>query len=73
MTAPLPANVDIVRVRGRWFAQNGGGAKRANGDPLTVTFDPQRPNLTDAAEFSYIETDSVVVTPDEDTAYFLPT
>jgi len=70
MTAPLPANVDIVRVRGKWFAQTGGGAKRSNGDPLTVTFVPQLSNLVDASEFSYIETDSVVVTPDEDTAYF---
>jgi len=70
MTAPLPANVDIVRVQGKWFAMAGGGAKRANGAPLTVTFAPQLSNLVDASEFSYIETASVVVTPDEDTAYF---
>ena len=64
MTAPLPDNVDIVRVRGYWFDQDGGGSGR------TITFAPLVGNLTDAAAFSYIKTETVVVTPDPDTAYF---
>lgn len=64
MTAPLPDNVDIVRVRGYWFDQDGGGNQQ------TVTFEPLISNITDAAAFSYIKTETVTVTPDSDTAYF---
>lgn len=64
MTSPLPDNVDIVRVRGYWFDQDGGGSGK------TITFVPAVSNLTDAAAFSYIKTEAVTVTPNASTAYF---
>lgn len=64
MTSPLPGNVDIVRVRGYWFDQDGGGNSQ------TITFEPLVSNITDAAAFSYIKTETVVVTPNPVTAYF---
>jgi len=70
VSSPLPGNVDIVRVRGYWFDQDGGGAHDNNNVPLTVTFAPFVSNLTDAAAFSYIKTDTIVVTPNPTTAYF---
>jgi hypothetical protein len=60
----LPDNVDLVRVRGFWFDQDGGGSGK------TVTFVPTVSNLTDAAAFSYIKTETVTVTVDPSTAYF---
>lgn len=64
MTAPLPGNVDIVRVRGHWFSRTGGGSGR------TITFEPLVPVLTDAAASSYITVDPIIATPDHGTAYF---
>lgn len=60
----LPANVDIVRVRGYWFSQNGGGSG------LSVTFTPLVANLLDLSEHAYIKTAPKVATPNSDTAYF---
>lgn len=64
MTLPLPANVAIVRVRGWWYRQGGGGSL------LTVTFTPLVSSLIDVTEHAYIETAVVTATPDPDTAYF---
>jgi len=61
---PLPANVAIVRVRGKWFHQNGGGSGQ------TITFTPLVSSLVDLSEHAYIETAVVTATPDPDTAYF---
>jgi hypothetical protein len=60
----LPLNISVVRVRGYWFDQAGGGA------PLTLTFTPQASNLTNLGAFAFVKTDVVTVTPDPATAYF---
>lgn len=60
----LPANVDVVRVRGYWFSQAGGGSG------LSLTFTPQLPNLLDATEHAWIKLSPKTTTPDNSTAYF---
>jgi len=60
----LPANVDVVRVRGYWYSQNGGGSG------LPLTFTPQLPNLLDATEHAWIKLSPKTATPDNATAYF---
>jgi hypothetical protein len=60
----LPDNVDVVRVRGYWFSQSGGGSG------LSVTFTPSVANLIDISEHAYIKTAVKVATPDDATAYF---
>jgi uncharacterized Zn ribbon protein len=60
----LPENVDLVRVRGYWFDQDGTGTDR------TIRFDPLVSNLIDADSFAYIKTDTVIITPDPDDGYF---
>ena len=64
MTSPLPDNVNIVRVRGYWYSQNGGGSG------ITITFTPLVDNLIDLTEHAYIKTTAKTATPDADTAYF---
>lgn len=60
----LPGNVDVVRVRGYWFAQAGGGSG------LPVLFEPAVSNLTDTSAFAYIKTSAKTAMPDTDSAYF---
>lgn len=61
----LPDNVNLVRVRGYWLDQiTGVGVNK------TITFTPSTTDLTDMGAFTYIETDTVTVTPDDDTGYF---
>lgn len=60
----LPDNVQLVRVRGYWYSQTGGGVAKA------VRFVPTATDLTDMAQFSYIQLTPVTVTPDSATAYF---
>jgi hypothetical protein len=60
----LPENVDIVRVRGNWFKQDG------TGNEQTITFAPLVSNLIDADAFAYIKTSAKTVTPDPTSGYF---
>lgn len=60
----LPGNANLVRVRGYWFNQTGGGYAGS------VKFEPQASILTDMGAFSYIETATITVTPDPTTGYF---
>lgn len=60
----LPGNANVVRVRGYWFNQTGGGYAGS------VKFEPQASILTDMGAFSYIETATITVTPDPTTGYF---
>lgn len=61
----LPANVNLVRVRGYWLDQVTGV-----GVDKTITFTPSTTDLTDMGAFTYIETDTIEVTPDDTTGYF---
>jgi len=60
----LPANVDIVRVRGYWFDQAGGGSG------LSISFTPVLSNLLDSSEHAWIKLSPKTATPDASTAYF---
>jgi len=60
----LPGNVDIVRVRGYWFSQDGGGSN------LSITFTPVQSNLLDSSAHAWIAMSPKTVTPDSSTAYF---
>lgn len=61
----LPGNVNLVRVRGYWFAQDGTGYSGG-----TVKFVPAAADLTDMSAFANIETATVTVTPDPTTGYY---
>jgi hypothetical protein len=60
----LPGNVDIVRVRGFWYDQDGTATDR------TITFAPLTSNLLDEDAHAYIKTAVVVVTPNPVDGYF---
>lgn len=60
----LPDNVDVVRVRGYYFDQDG------TGSGLTVTFTPSKSLLIDVDAHAYIRLETIVVTPDEGTSLF---
>lgn len=60
----LPENVDIVRVRGFWYDQDGTATDR------TITFAPLTSNLLDEDAHAYIKTATVVVTPNPADGYF---
>jgi hypothetical protein len=60
----LPDNVDVVRVRGYWYDQDG------TGSGLAVTFTPSKTLLIDTSAHAYIRLEPVVVVPAEDTSYF---
>jgi hypothetical protein len=60
----LPGNVDVVRVRGYYFDQDG------TGSGLTVTFTPSKTLLIDVSAHAYIRLEPIVVTPDESTSLF---
>ena len=60
----LPGNVDVVRVRGYYFDQDG------TGSGLTVTFTPSKSLLIDVDAHAYIRLETIVVTPDEGTSLF---
>jgi len=61
---PLPANVDIVRVRGFWHKQDGTGSGRK------ILFTPDRTMIRDQAAHAFIQLVTVEAIPDVDTAYF---
>lgn len=62
----LPGNVNVVRVRGYLFNQNGTGASQ-----LKVMFMPPSPMLlTDVGANSFINLSPLVVTPDPTSGYF---
>ena len=61
---PLPANVDIVRVRGYWFHQDG------TGSGLKITFTPSQTLLIDVSAHAYIRLQPIEVIPDEGDSYF---
>lgn len=62
----LPINANVVRVRGYWYAQDGGGADR------TITATPTASNLTDMGAFGYIKTAVKSTSPHPSTgAFFL--
>lgn len=60
----LPGNVDVVRVRGYWFSQDGGGSG------LPITFTPLVDNLVDVAAHAYIKVSPKTAHPDDATAYY---
>lgn len=60
----LPENVDVVRVRGYWYSQDG------TGSGLKVTFTPSKTLLIDTSAHSYIRLEPITVTPAEGDAYF---
>jgi hypothetical protein len=60
----LPDNVDVVRVRGYYYDQDG------TGSGLTVTFTPSKSLLIDVDAHAYIRLETIVVTPDEVTSLF---
>lgn len=60
----LPENVDVVRVRGFWYYQDGTGSGKS------ITFTPSKSLLVDADAHSYISLEPITVLPDEGTSYF---
>jgi hypothetical protein len=60
----LPANVDVVRVRGYWYDQDGSGAG------LKITFTPSKTLLVDTSAHAYIRLEPKEAIPHEVTSYF---
>lgn len=60
----LPGNVDVVRVRGYWFDQDGTGSGRK------ILFTPNRTMIRDTAAHAFIQLTPVEATPTEGDAYF---
>lgn len=60
----LPDNVDVVRVRGYWYSQDGGGSG------LPIRFAPQVSTLIDPNAHAYISVSTKTANPDDATAYY---
>lgn len=60
----LPGNVDVVRVRGYWFSQDGTGSGKS------ITFTPSKSLLIDTSAHAYIQLAPVTVLPAEVDSYF---
>ena len=60
----LPATVNVVRVRGFWYDQDGTGSGRK------VTFTPNVTLLIDVSAHAYIRLEVKEVIPNEVTGYF---
>jgi hypothetical protein len=60
----LPGNVNLIRVRGYWYDQDGTGSGQ------TVTFTPSKTLLIDLTAHAYIRLETIVVSPDEGTSLF---
>lgn len=60
----LPSTVNVVRVRGFWYDQDG------TGSGLKITFTPSKTLLIDAEAHAYIRLRPKEAIPDEGTSYF---
>ena len=60
----LPDNVDVVRVRGYWYDQDGTGSGKS------ITFTPSKSLLIDTSAHAYIRLEPITVLPAEDDSYF---
>lgn len=60
----LPGNVNLIRVRGYWYDQDGTGSGQ------TITFTPSTSLLIDTSAHAYIRLEPITVSPDEGTSYF---
>lgn len=60
----LPDNVDVVRVRGYWYSQDGGGSG------LPISFAPVTNFLIDPDAHAYITVSTKTAHPDDATAYY---
>jgi hypothetical protein len=74
----LPSNVGVVVVHGFWLDETTGhGVRRSDGHPATVTFepvsltgDPDTPNVRDSGAHTHIKTRTRVARVDPDTGYY---
>lgn len=60
----LPGNVNLIRVRGYWYDQDGTGSGQ------TITFTPSTSLLIDTSAHAYIRLEPITVSPDEGTSLF---
>lgn len=60
----LPGNVNLIRVRGFWYDQDGTGSGQ------TIMFTPSKTLLIDTSAHAYIRLEPIVVSPGEGDSYF---